>query len=43
VFAGLIGGAIGSRVLFVRRIDKDFVWLNKVSPAFLAAFADWNT
>jgi len=42
VVAGLIGGAIGSRVLIVRRIDKHFVWLNKVSPEYLAAFADWN-
>jgi hypothetical protein len=42
ILAGLIGGSIGSRVLIPNRIDKHFIWLNKVSPAYLATFPDAN-
>ena len=41
LFVGMICGAVGSRVLVPRRIDKHFVWLSKVSPDYLAAFPDW--
>jgi len=34
----LIGGVFGSRVLIPSRIDKNFIWLTKVSPAYLATF-----
>jgi hypothetical protein len=34
----LIGGAFGSRVLIPSRIDKNFIWLTKVSPEYLATF-----
>ena len=30
MLAGLIGGAFGSRILAPQRIDKHFIWLNKV-------------
>ena len=34
----LIGGVFGSRVLIPSRIDKNFIWLTKVSPKYLATF-----
>jgi len=40
IVAGGIVGAFASRVLFPARIDKHFIWLTKVSPAFLATFPD---
>lgn len=42
ILAGLIGGAFGSRILVPRRIDKHFIWLNKVAPAYLLTFPDAN-
>jgi hypothetical protein len=42
LLVGLIGGAIGSRVLVATRIDKNFIWLSKVSPEYVASFPDWN-
>jgi hypothetical protein len=42
LLAGLIGGMIGSQVLVPIRIDKNFIWLKKVSPAYLAELPDWN-
>jgi hypothetical protein len=42
IFAGLIGGMNGSRILVTARIDKHFIWLRKVSPAYLATFPDSN-
>ena len=42
LLVGLIGGAIGSRVLVATRIDKNFIWLSKVSPEYLASFPDWT-
>jgi hypothetical protein len=42
ILAGLIGGIIGSPVLVPARIDKHFIWLRKVSPAYLATFPDSN-
>jgi hypothetical protein len=34
----MIGGVLGSRVLIPKRIDKQFIWLTKVSPEYLATF-----
>jgi hypothetical protein len=34
----VIGGTFGSRVLIPCRIDKNFIWLTKVSPEYLATF-----
>ena len=42
IVAGLIGGMLGSRILVPARIDKHFIWLSKVSPAYLATFPDSN-
>ncbi len=42
VLAGAIGGILGSQVLVPRRIDRDFVWLSKVSPEYLAELPDWD-
>ena len=42
LLAGLIGGMIGSQVLVPIRIDKNFVWLKRVSPEYLAELPDWN-
>jgi hypothetical protein len=42
VLGGLIGGMIGSQVLVPTRIDKNFIWLKKVSPDYLAELPDWN-
>lgn len=42
LFAGLIVGAVGSRVFVARRMDKHFVWLSRVSPDYLATLPDWN-
>jgi hypothetical protein len=42
LLGGIIGGLVGSRVLVPRRIDKNFVWLGKVSPEYLAAFPVWH-
>jgi hypothetical protein len=41
-FVGVIGGIGGSQVLIPRRMDRHFVWLSKVSPAYLAELPDWN-
>ena len=41
LFAGVIGGMIGSQVLIPKRIDKQFIWLNKVSPDLLAEYPPW--
>jgi len=41
-FGGIIGGAVGSQVLVLTRIDRRFVWLSKVSPDYLAVLPDWN-
>jgi hypothetical protein len=38
----MIGGALGARVLVPTRIDKNFIWLTKVSPEYLASFPDWR-
>jgi hypothetical protein len=40
IVTGIIVGAFGSRVLFPGRFDKHFIWLAKVSPAYLATFPD---
>jgi hypothetical protein len=42
LLVGMIGGAVGSQVLVPTRIDKDFIWLSKVSPGYLASFPDWR-
>jgi hypothetical protein len=42
IFAGIIGGMFGSRILVPARIDKHFIWLSKVSPVYLATFPDVN-
>ena len=42
LLGGLIGGMIGSQVLVPIRIDKNFIWLKKVSPDYLAELPDWN-
>jgi hypothetical protein len=39
---GMIGGIVGSRVLVPNRIDKNLIWLTKLSPQYLATFPDWN-
>jgi hypothetical protein len=39
---GLVGGLFGSRILVPARIDKHFIWLSNISPAYLAAFPDAN-
>ncbi len=40
VIVGLLVVAIGAQVLVPSRIDKHFIWLKKVSPAYLATFPD---
>ena len=42
ILGGLIYGLIGSRVATPKRIDARFVWLKKVSPAFLATLPLFN-
>jgi hypothetical protein len=42
LLAAMIGGAVGARVLVPTRIDKNFIWLTKVSPEYLASFPDWR-
>jgi hypothetical protein len=42
LLGGMIGGSVGSRVLLPDRIDKNFIWLRKVSPEYLATFPYWN-
>ncbi len=42
VFGGIIGGVIGSQVIVPKRINEQFVWLGRVSPAYLAKLPDWN-
>ena len=42
ILGGLIGGMLGSRVLVPKRMDRNFIWLSKVSPDYLAALPDWN-
>jgi peptidoglycan/LPS O-acetylase OafA/YrhL len=42
LLGGLIGGVVGSRVLVPTRIDKNFIWLSKVSPEYLASLPAWN-
>jgi hypothetical protein len=42
LLGGMIGGLIGSQVLIPARIDKNFVWLKKVSPIYLVTLKDWN-
>jgi MFS family permease len=39
---GIIYGFIRSQVAVPTRIDKRFVWLNKVGPAFLATLPFWR-
>ncbi len=38
----LIFGVIQSQLLVPKRIDKNFVWLKKVSPDFIEALPDWR-
>ena len=40
--ASLIYGMATSQMVVPKRIDKNFVWLKKVSPDFLAALPDWQ-
>jgi hypothetical protein len=40
ILTGLIAGAAGSRILVPGRIDKQFIWLTKLSPVYLASFPD---
>lgn len=40
-FVSAIAGAIASNYLPVKRIDKHFVWLKRVSPEFLAPLPEW--
>ncbi len=40
--AGLSVGMIGSLVLIPKRIDKRFIWLNKVSPDLLESYPPWR-
>ncbi len=42
IFAGIIGGMLGARILVPARIDKHFIWLTKVSPIYLATFPEVN-
>lgn len=37
----LLYGIIGSNYLVPKRIDKNFAWLRKISPAFLAELPEW--
>ena len=41
-FVGLVVGVNGSKVLVPKRIDRDFVWLSRVSPDYLATLPEWN-
>jgi hypothetical protein len=38
ILTGLILGSAGSRILVPARIDKQFIWLTKLSPVYLASF-----
>jgi hypothetical protein len=40
ILTGLILGSAGSRILVPARIDKQFIWLTKLSPVYLASFPD---
>ena len=40
--ASLISGVVISQMVVPQRIDKNFVWLKKVSPDFLAALPEWR-
>jgi hypothetical protein len=40
LLTGLLGGVFGSRIFVPQRIDKHFIWLNKLSPAYLLTFPD---
>jgi hypothetical protein len=42
LFGGILFGVIGSQVLLPQRIDKNFVWLKKVSPDYLAPLSEWK-
>ena len=42
ILGGLIGGMLGSRVLVPKRMDRNFIWLSKVSPDYLELLPDWN-
>ena len=40
IIGGLLGGALGSHIFVVKRIDKHFIWLGKVSPVYLTTFPE---
>lgn len=40
ILTGILVAAFGTRILVPTRIDKDFIWLAKVSPWYLATFPD---
>jgi hypothetical protein len=40
ILTGFIAGAAGSRILVPARIDKQFIWLTKLSPVYLASFPE---
>jgi hypothetical protein len=42
LFAGLIIGAVKSRILVTKQIDKHFIYLTKVSPDYLATWPEWK-
>jgi hypothetical protein len=41
LLAGLLVGAFGTRTAVPKRIDKQYVWLQKVHPNFLAELPPW--
>ena len=42
ILAGAIYGAVRSRIVTARRIDKEHVWLNGVCGPYLEDLPDWN-
>jgi hypothetical protein len=42
LIAGAVVGVLGSRVLLPTKIDKQYVWLAKVSPDYLGQFRELN-
>ncbi len=41
LLVGFVGGRIGAQVLIPKRINKEFIWLDKVSRELLAEYPAW--
>jgi hypothetical protein len=43
VLGGLVYGTVSSQPVVVKRIDQEFVWLKKASPAYLVTLPAWSS